>query len=296
MRHSSLKVKQDRAGWLFLLPATIMILIMSFWPMLQALITSFKKGPSTRMVWADPWYTNYARILKDKIFQTAMGHTFFYLIIQVPIMLVLAMLLAQILNNRQLKCRGLFRTMVFLPCATSLVSYALIFKSLFATQGLVNKVLMNLHIINENINWLGKAGTAKFVIILALIWRWTGYNMVFFLAGLQTIDYQVYEAAKIDGASSWKTFWSITVPLLRPVIVMTTIMSINGTLQLFDESVNLTNGGPANSTITMSHYIYNMSFGQGVGKFGYASAMSFVVLILVAILAAISMKAGDKRD
>ena len=211
-------------------------------------------------------------------------------------MLVLAMLLAQILNNRQLKCRGLFRTMVFLPCATSLVSYALIFKSLFATQGLVNKVLMNLHIINENINWLGKAGTAKFVIILALIWRWTGYNMVFFLAGLQTIDYQVYEAAKIDGASSWKTFWSITVPLLRPVIVMTTIMSINGTLQLFDESVNLTNGGPANSTITMSHYIYNMSFGQGVGKFGYASAMSFVVLILVAILAAISMKAGDKRD
>ena len=296
MRHSSLKVKQDRAGWLFLLPATIMILIMSFWPMLQALITSFKKGPSTRMVWADPWYNNSARILKDKIFQTAMGNTFFYLIIQVPIMLVLAMLLAQILNNRQLKCRGLFRTMVFLPCATSLVSYALIFKSLFATQGLVNKVLMNLHIINENINWLGKAGTAKFVIILALIWRWTGYNMVFFLAGLQTIDYQVYEAAKIDGASSWKTFWSITVPLLRPVIVMTTIMSINGTLQLFDESVNLTNGGPANSTITMSHYIYNMSFGQGVGKFGYASAMSFVVLILVAILAAISMKAGDKRD
>ncbi|MCI6699422.1 MAG: sugar ABC transporter permease [Lachnospiraceae bacterium] len=273
-----------------------MILIMSFWPMLQALITSFKKGPSTRMVWADPWSNNYARILKDKIFQTAMGNTFFYLIIQVPIMLVLAMLLAQILNNRQLKCRGLFRTMVFLPCATSLVSYALIFKSLFATQGLVNKVLMNLHIINENINWLGKAGTAKFVIILALIWRWTGYNMVFFLAGLQTIDYQVYEAAKIDGASSWKTFWSITVPLLRPVIVMTTIMSINGTLQLFDESVNLTNGGPANSTITMSHYIYNMSFGQGVGKFGYASAMSFVVLILVAILAAISMKAGDKRD
>jgi lactose/L-arabinose transport system permease protein len=273
-----------------------MIIVMSFYPMVQALITSFKKGPILNMEMADPWYNNYARILQDKIFITAMKNTFLYLIIQVPIMLVLAMLLAQILNNKDLRFKGLFRTMVFLPCATSLVSYALIFKSLFATQGLINSVLRSLHLISDNINWLGTAGTAKFVIIFALIWRWTGYNMVFYLAGLQNIDYQVYEAAKIDGASAWKTFWRITVPLLKPVIVMTFIMSINGTLQLFDESVNLTNGGPANATITMSHYIYNMSFGQGVGKFGYASAMSFVVFIMVGILAAINLKVGDTRD
>ena len=120
--------------------------------------------------------------------------------------------------------------------------------------------------------------------------------MVFYLAGLQNIEYSVYEAAKIDGANGWNTFWKITVPLLKPTIVMTVIMSINGTLQLFDESVNLTAGGPANSTITMSHYIYNNSFGQGVGNFGYASALSFVVFIMVAILAAINMKAGDTRD
>lgn len=297
MKHSSsLKAKQNRAGWFFLMPATILIIIMSFWPIVQALITSFKKGPSSRLVWTTPWYNNYARIFQDKIFHTAMGNTFIYLIIQVPIMLVLAMLLAQILNNKHLKFKGLFRTMVFLPCATSLVSYALIFRTLFAENGLVNQVLLNIHLISEPIKWLGQAATARFVIILALIWRWTGYNMVFFLAGLQNIDYQVYEAAKIDGATSWQTFWKITVPLLKPVIVMTGIMSINGTLQLFDESVNLTNGGPANQTITMSHYIYNMTFGQGVGKFGYASALSFVVLILVAVLAGISMKVGDKRD
>ena len=151
-------------------------------------------------------------------------------------------------------------------------------------------------IISENINWLGQSGTAKAVIIIALLWRWTGYNMVFFLAGLQNIEYSVYEAANIDGASGWKTFWHITVPLLRPVIVMTGIMSINGTLQLFDESVNLTNGGPANSTITMSHYIYNNALGQGVANFGYASALSFIVFILVAILAFINLKVGDTRD
>ena len=151
-------------------------------------------------------------------------------------------------------------------------------------------------ILSENYNFLGNAGSAKAIIIIALIWRWTGYNMVFFLAGLQNIEYSVYEAAKIDGANGWQTFWKITVPLLKPRIVMTVIMSINGTLQLFDESVNLTSGGPANSTMTMSHYIYNISFGQGVANFGYASALCFVVFIMVAVLAFINMKVGDKRD
>ena len=160
----------------------------------------------------------------------------------------------------------------------------------------MNTILVKLGILEKNFNFLGTASTAKAIIIIALIWRWTGYNMVFFLAGLQNIEYSVYEAAKIDGASGWKTFWKITVPLLRPTIVMTVIMSINGTLQLFDESVNLTKGGPANATITMSHYIYNNSFGNGVANFGYSSAMSFFVFILVAILAMINMKVGDKSD
>ena len=290
------QARQQAAGWAFLTPATLLIFLMSFYPMVQAFITSLKTGSSANLQWAEPLFNNYSRMFQDRMFKTAMGNTFLYLIIQVPIMLVLAILLAQLLNNRDLKFRGIFRTCVFLPCATSLVSYALIFRSLFATQGLINQVLLNLHIISENINWLGTAGTAKAIIIIALIWRWTGYNMVFYLAGLQNIDYQVYEAAKIDGASSWKTFWGITVPLLKPVIVMTFIMSINGTLQLFDESVNLTNGGPANATITMSHYVYNMAFGQGVGHFGYSSAMSFVIFIMVAILAWINMKVGDTRD
>ena len=295
-RGLSLERKQQAAGWAFLTPATLLIFIMSFYPMVQAFLTSLKTGSAANLQWAEPLFNNYSRMFQDRMFKTAMGNTFLYLIIQVPVMLVLAILLAQLLNNRDLKFRGLFRTLIFLPCATSLVSYALIFKSLFATQGLVNSALMGMGIIKENINWLGQPATAKAVIVIALLWRWTGYNMVFFLAGLQNIDYSVYEAASIDGANGWQTFWSITVPLLKPVIVMTGIMSINGTLQLFDESVNLTNGGPANTTITMSHYIYNNSLGQGVANFGYASALAFVVFILVAILALINMKVGDTRD
>ena len=292
----SITGKQRAAGWMYLAPATILIFIMSFWPIIQAVITSFKTGSSANMQWANPLTYNYTRMFQDAVFKRSIGNTFLYLIIEVPIMLVLAILLAQLLNNKHLKFKGLFRTCVFLPCATSLVSYALIFKSLFATQGLINTILVKLGILENNFNFLGTGWSAKIIIIVALIWRWTGYNMVFFLAGLQNIEYSVYEAAKIDGASGWRTFWSITVPLLKPTIVMTTIMSINGTLQLFDESVNLTKGGPANAPITMSHYIYNGSFGEGVANFGYASAMSVIVFIMVAILAFINLKVGDKRD
>ena len=274
----TLLAKQRAAGWVFLTPAALMIAIMSFYPMVRAFMISLQKGTGANMRFTG--FSNYQRILADKVFQQSIGNTFLYLIIQVPIMLVLAILLAQLLNNKDLKFRGLFRTCVFLPCATSLVSYALIFRSLFATEGLVN---------------LGNSFSAKVVIIIALIWRWTGYNMVFYLAALQNIEYSVYEAAKIDGANGWKTFWGITVPLLKPTIIMTFIMSINGTLQLFDESVNLTKGGPANTTITMSHYIYNTCF-INVPNFGYASAMSFLVFIMVAVLAFINLKVGDTRD
>ncbi len=288
--------KQSRAGWIFLAPATLMIAVMSFWPMISAFITSLKTGSSANMEWASPVTYNYTRMFADQLFMRSVGNTFLYLAIQVPIMLILAILLAQLLNNKDLRLKGFFRTCVFLPCATALVSYSLIFKSLFATEGLVNTILVNLGILSENYNFLGNSTSAKIVIILALIWRWTGYNMVFYLAGLQNIEYSVYEAAKIDGANGWKTFWNITVPLLKPTIIMTFIMSINGTLQLFDESVNLTNGGPANSTITMSHYIYNNTFGTGVANFGYATAMAFFVFIMVGILALINLKVGDTRD
>nr|WP_294493255.1 sugar ABC transporter permease [uncultured Mediterraneibacter sp.] len=295
-RKMTLLQKQSAAGWVFLLPATILIAVMAFWPIIQAFIMSLQTGSSANMAWSEPLFNNYTRMFQDKLFLRSVGNTFLYLIIQVPIMLILAILLAQLLNNRDLKLKGFFRTCVFLPCATSLVSYSLIFKSLFATEGLINSILVGLGIFQENYNFLGNAASAKAVIIIALIWRWTGYNMVFYLAGLQNIEYSVYEAAKIDGANGWKTFWGITVPLLKPTIIMTFIMSINGTLQLYDESVNLTNGGPANATITMSHYIYNSSFGQGVANFGYATAMSFFIFVIVAVLAIINMKVGDTRD
>lgn len=230
--------------------------------------------------------------MKDPTFRQCLFNTFFYLVIQVPVMLVLALGLASMLNNKQLRFKGLFRTAIFLPCATSLVSYAMIFRSMFANDGFINTILRNIGL--DPIMWFANAWTARAVIIIALIWRWTGYNMVFYLSGLQNIEYSVYEAAKIDGASPFQSFFKITVPLLKPTILLTAIMSTNGTLQLFDESLNLTNGGPGKSTMTLSHYIYNTSFVQSP-NFGYAAAMSIIVLVMVAVLAVIQMKVGDER-
>ena len=221
----SLLGKQRAAGWTFLAPATIMIAIMSFYPMIRAFIISLQTGAGANMRFADPIFSNYKRILADKVFQQSIVNTFLYLIIQVPIMLILAILLAQLLNNKDLKFKGFFRTCVFLPCATSLVSYSLIFRSMFATDGLINSILIKLGILSTGYNFLGNSASAKIVIILALIWRWTGYNMVFYLAGLQNIEYSVYEAAKIDGCSYYTIFTKIIFPLMVPTMITGCIFS-----------------------------------------------------------------------
>lgn len=287
--------RKSLTGWVFLAPATILIILMSFWPMAEAFILSFQTGRGTRMRWAEPIFNNYTRLFDDDIFRRTLANTFFYLIIQVPIMLVLALVLAVLLNDRRMKLRGLWRTAIFLPCAVSLVSYSMVFRTMFASDGMINDALVGIGLLDQPYNWLGNGTTARLVIILGLLWRWTGYNMVFYLAALQNIDPSTIEAAKIDGASDFRAFWHVTVPQLRPMILLTAIMSTNGTIQLFDESWSLTGGGPANASKSMSHYLYQLSF-QNNPNFGYASAVSYVILILVAVLAAIQMKVGDKRD
>lgn len=162
-------------------------------------------------------------------------------------------------------------------------------------MGFVNAFLMNINVISEPIAWITHPIWARILIIIAITWRWTGYNMVFYLAGMQSIDDSIYEAAEIDGASAFMRFKSITLPLLKPIILFTTINSTIGTLQLFDETVNITNGGPANATITISQYIYNLLFKYSP-NFGYAAAISYVIVLIIVILSFIQLKAGGDKD
>lgn len=292
-RKREMSPRLNRTGWCFVIPSVILIILFVFYPMVQALITSFQTGAGNNLTFAG--IANYKRLLTDTTFRKALFNTILYLIIQVPIMILLALVISSILNNKKLKFKGFFRTAIFLPCVTSLVAYSIVFKSLFATDGFVNAILMKLNLIAEPISWITDPVWAKVLIILAITWRWTGYNMVFYLSGLQGIDDSIYEAADIDGAGAFEKFKSITLPMLKPIILFTTINSTIGTLQLFDETMNITQGGPANATITISQYIYNILFKYSP-DFGYAAAVSYVIVVMIVVLSFIQMKVGDKND
>lgn len=293
MKKHSVSKKLDRRAWLFIIPSLVLIVSFVFYPMVQAFLTSFQTGIANNTEFGG--LANYKRMLTDTTFQKALFNTVLFLIVQVPIMILLALAISSMLNNKKLKCRGLFRTAIFLPCVTSLVAYSIIFKSLFANDGFINGMLMNLHVIAEPINWLTNPTFARILIIIAITWRWTGYNMIFYLSGLQSIDDSIYEAASIDGATGFQKFRYMTLPLLKPIILFTTINSTIGTLQLFDETMNITQGGPANSTITISQYIYNLLF-KYQPNFGYAAAVSYVIVVLIVVLSFIQMKVGDKDE
>lgn len=285
-----IKNRQDGTAMLFIIPSLILVTLFIFYPMAQSFITSFQTGVGNNMRFAG--IDNYTRLLSDKTFHKALGNTILYLLIQVPIMIVLALVISSMLNDKSLKLKGFFRTAIFLPCISSLVAYSIIFKSLFASDGFINAILMKLSFIDAPISWISHPVLAKVLIIIAITWRWVGYNMVFYLAGLQSIDDSIYEAADIDGVNGFTKFRYITVPLLKPIILFTTINSTIGTLQLFDEPVNITDGGPANATLTISQYIYNVLFKYNP-DFGYACAMSFVVVVMIVALSFIQKKVGE---
>jgi lactose/L-arabinose transport system permease protein len=289
-----IRLKNNIIGWSFVIIATVMIFLFYFYPMIQALILSFQTGVGANLTFTG--IDNYTRLFKDPTFLTTVKNTVIYLIIQVPVMILLALFLSVLLNNKTLKFKGFFRTAIFLPCVTSLVAYSVIFKYLFGQDGIINMMLMKVALISEPIQWLTDPFWAKIAIVVAITWRWTGYNMIFYLSALQNVDESIYEAARIDGASPIQQFFKITIPMLKPIILFTSITSTIGTLQLFDEVMNITKGGPGNATMTISQYIYNLSF-KYTPDFGYAATVSYAIVIMIVIFSIIQFKvAGDKND
>ena len=293
MAQARLDRREQLTGWAFIAPALILLGLFMIYPIIWSLWMSFQVGKGMNLSFGG--LANIERLTKDPVFLRALGNTFTFFIIQVPIMIVLALLFAVALNDSTLRFRGLFRTAIFLPCVTSLIAYSTIFKSMFATDGIINQGLMALHIIGSPIAWFSDPFWAKVVIILAITWRWTGYNMIFYLAALQNVDRSIYEAARIDGVPAWARFTHITIPMLKPVILFTTVISTIGTLQLFDEPYNITLGGPSDATLTLSYYIYNLTF-KFMPSFGYSATVSWTIVVLVGILSfAQFMVARERR-
>ena len=283
----------DINGWFFVGPALALIAIFMIYPIAYSLWMSFQAGRGMVMKFAG--FGNIVRLWNDPVFLKALGNTTIFFVVQVPIMLMLALVLAAALNNPKIKGSGLFRTAIFLPCITSLVAYSVIFKSMFTADGVVNSALAAAHIISAPIPWLTDPYWAKVLIIIAITWRWTGYNMIFYLSAMQNFDSSIYEAARVDGVSAWGRFVHLTVPMLKPVILFTSVTSTIGTLQLFDEVRNITNGEPADSTLTLSYYIYNLTF-RFMPSFGYAATVSYVIVAVVALLAFLQFFAARERE
>ena len=261
--------------------AAVCVMVFSYVPTASAFLLSFQTGKGANLQFNG--FANYIRLINDGTFWVTLGNTLIYAAVEIPIMLFIALVVAVLLNDPNIKERGVYRTCIFLPCVTSMVSYSILFKNIFALDGIINNLLLRLNIVATPIPFVLDAFWAKVVIIVSLIWRYTGYYMIFYLAGLQNIDPSIYEAAKLDGCNFNQTFFKITVPLLKPIIFLTTIMALNSTLQLFDEVVNLTGGGPGNSTRTISEYIYDLSFNY-VPSYGYSATVSLAVFALVVAL------------
>ncbi|MCK9191634.1 MAG: sugar ABC transporter permease [Sphaerochaetaceae bacterium] len=294
------ELKRKKVGWYFITPVGILLGIFLLYPIFYSLYLTLTSTRGTLTQFTG--LANYRKLFSDPSFFKALKNTFRILFLQVPLMLVLALIFAAMLNSKKLKFRGFFRTAIFLPSVTSLIAYTILFKMLFAYDGLVNSTLIKIHLLDAPIAWMQAPGTATFVLILAMIWRWTGYNMIFYLSAMQNISGDLYEAASIDGASSSQGFFKITLPLLKPMILFTTVMSTIGTLQLFDEPMNFSAGGttasmvgPDNCFLTLSVYIYNLCF-KYTPKFGYAATVSYAILIIVAILTIIQFRVSEDSD
>jgi lactose/L-arabinose transport system permease protein len=285
----------NRVGWLCVAPSIVLFCLFMVYPIASSLyyVTRKWKGVTNTFIGLG----NFVRMANAKIFQAAVGNNFLFMLIQVPVMIFLALLLAVFLNQSIRRFRGPLRLAIFLPSITSLVVVSVLFRVLLQTNGFLNNVMINARILAEPVGWLNDSFWAKVTIMLAMTWRWTGYNMVFFLVGLQSLDQQIFEAAEVDGASKVRQFFTITVPLLVPIILFSLVTSTNGTMQLFDEPNILTSqGGPSNATMTAALYIFRQAFVVN-SDFGYATSMSYVVVLISGIFAFIQLRllGGEER-
>ncbi|MFB8031783.1 carbohydrate ABC transporter permease [Streptomyces sp. NPDC056004] len=282
---------RDSVPYLLIMPAVLGFAIFKAYPIVSSLWISLTTGNGDSRHFAG--IANYRRLLDDPLFWTALKNTALILVAQVPLMLGLALLVALALNSTKVWLRPLWRLGVFVPSLTGLVAAGVMFSVILNRDaGLLNWVLSLFGV--DRVNWLGSPFWARVGVVLVITWHYTGYNAVMYLAGLQGIPQELYEAAMVDGAGPIRRFFSITLPQLRPILLLTVVLSTIGTLQLFDEPYVLTGGGPDNATLTVTMYLYNNGFKYF--DFGYASAIAYALALIVSVLGILQVRLmGERR-
>ncbi|HEY0660039.1 MAG TPA: sugar ABC transporter permease [Lysobacter sp.] len=290
-------MKPSLAGWVFAGPALFVIGVFFGLPVLAALVLSLTDFDlyaladmdNLRFVGAD----NYTDLLRTPLFWKSLVNTTYFVVVGVPISIAVSLAAAMLLNAPVARFKALFRTALFAPVVTTLVAVAVIWRYLFHTSyGMVNWVLGYFGI--APIDWLGDPTWAMPTIMLLAVWKNFGYNMVIFLAGLQSIPQDLYEAARIDGASKWRQFLHITLPMLGPVLLVVGVITISGYFQLFAEPYVMTRGDPLQSTVSVLYYMFEEGFRWW--NLGRASAVAFLLFLIILAVTTLLLRLGRRKD
>ncbi|KRE99866.1 ABC transporter permease [Paenibacillus sp. Soil766] len=270
------------AGYLFISPWLLGFLLLTLWPMIRSVYYSFTKFT---LLDAPDWIglRNYERIFADdETFRQSLTVTLLFVVISVPLKLVTALLVAMLLN-KNIKGISIYRTFIYLPSLIgSSIAVAVLWKNIFGIDGFINKFLGIFGV--EGISWISSPGTALGTLIILVAWQF-GSSMVIFLAGLKQIPSELYEASSVDGASKFRQFFNITLPMLSPVLLFNLVLQTIGSFQMFTQAFIITKGGPINSTYMYALYLYERAFARY--DMGYASALAWILLVIIGIATAL---------
>ena len=280
--------------YFFLIPALAFFLIFWIYPVLQLFYYSVTNFNGVNYNFDFVGMKNYLKVLNNGTLTNSMKNTLIYAVVTVLLSNVVGLAVAMILNTK-IHFKGLFRTCAYFPALFSAIVVGFIWSYVYMPgSGMIASLLSMFGMDGAAFNPLGNYKTALYAIAIVEAWKAFGTTMIIYLAGLQTVDESLLEAGRIDGCTEWQLFRKIKLPLISSTVTINVILAVISGLKAFDYSFIMTNGGPGKSTMTMSHYIYNISFKQSP-NFGYAAAMSILILIMVAILAILQMKVGDER-
>lgn len=289
-----------RESWwiyLFLLPTFLGYGIYTVYPLVASWWYAFLDWPGFAARGEFIGLANFRLLWADDLFWNSFRNSLIFLVVAVPLRVGLALLLAIVLNRPGTPARGLFRTLLFLPVVTTGAIIGVVFTLILDASGPVNAALVWSGLTESPVNFLGQSGTSLISVIGVWVWKWLGITLIYWLAALQTIPSELYEAARIDGATSWTEFRHITLPLLRPFLVIITLIDMVGALNVFDLVMTLTGGGPAFSSEVVEVYIYRTAFGATVPQLGYASAAAVLFGLLtmgLAVAQALGIRAVRK--
>ncbi|MDD3423920.1 MAG: sugar ABC transporter permease [Spirochaetia bacterium] len=277
-----------KTPYFFILPAYVVFLVFMFGPMVFSLVVSFFNWTGIK----SPKFTgmeNLKGVFTDPVFWLSVRNTLLYSAVSLFIVVPLSLLLALALDSPRLRGRLAVRAIYFAPIVTSTVAISQTFLMLFNTDfGLINRM------VGIPIDWLGSRSLALVPVIVVVIWRWLGLTSIYFLAGLQGVDRELYDAARVDGAGMLQRFFSVTLPQLRPMTFFVSMIILIGSMQIFDEPQILTGGGPSNATRSVVQYLYLRGFTQF--RFGYASAIGLVLFVAIASFSAVQMRLRKEHD